>query len=52
MTLGPTLQARLASAIYAITSGLLFGISATYHRGTLALAWRRCCAVSTTPTST
>lgn len=35
VALGPTLQARLASAIYAITSGLLFGISATYHRGTL-----------------
>jgi hemolysin III len=36
VTLGPTLQARLASAIYAITSALLFGISATYHRSTLA----------------
>jgi hemolysin III len=36
VTLGPTLQARLASAIYAITSALLFGISATYHRGTLS----------------
>ncbi|MEV4837257.1 hemolysin III family protein [Nonomuraea sp. NPDC049486] len=35
VALGPTLQARLASAVYAITSGLLFGISATYHRGTL-----------------
>ncbi|GGP01398.1 hemolysin III family protein [Nonomuraea glycinis] len=35
VTLGPTLQARLASAIYAITSALLFGISATYHRSTL-----------------
>lgn len=35
VALGPTLEARLASAIYAITSGLLFGISATYHRGTL-----------------
>ncbi|MDA0636481.1 hemolysin III family protein [Nonomuraea sp. MCN248] len=35
VALGPTLQARIASAIYAITSGLLFGISATYHRGTL-----------------
>ncbi|GAA2267349.1 hemolysin III family protein [Nonomuraea roseoviolacea subsp. roseoviolacea] len=35
VALGPTLQARLASAIYAITSGLLFGVSATYHRGTL-----------------
>ncbi|WP_031167078.1 PAQR family membrane homeostasis protein TrhA [Streptosporangium roseum] len=36
VALGPTLQARLAAAIYAITSGLLFGISATYHRGTLS----------------
>jgi hemolysin III len=35
VALGPTVQARLASAIYAITSALLFGISATYHRGTL-----------------
>ncbi|MGN9784071.1 PAQR family membrane homeostasis protein TrhA [Nonomuraea sp. ZG12] len=35
VALGPTLQARLASAIYAITSALLFGISATYHRSTL-----------------
>ncbi|MCK2212535.1 hemolysin III family protein [Actinomadura sp. ATCC 31491] len=35
VALGPTLQARLASAVYAITSGLLFGISATYHRSTL-----------------
>ncbi|WP_433243075.1 PAQR family membrane homeostasis protein TrhA [Streptosporangium sp. CA-135522] len=36
VALGPTLQARLAAAVYAITSGLLFGISATYHRGTLS----------------
>ncbi|MFC7648814.1 hemolysin III family protein [Streptosporangium lutulentum] len=36
VALGPTLQARLAAAIYAITSGLLFGVSATYHRGTLS----------------
>ncbi|MEV6033771.1 hemolysin III family protein [Nonomuraea sp. NPDC052116] len=35
VALGPTLQARVASAVYAITSGLLFGISATYHRGTM-----------------
>lgn len=35
VALGPTVQARLAAAIYAITSGLLFGVSATYHRGTL-----------------
>ncbi|MEV8639049.1 hemolysin III family protein [Streptosporangium sp. NPDC051023] len=36
VALGPTLQARLAAAVYAVTSGLLFGISATYHRGTLS----------------
>ncbi|GAA2878371.1 hemolysin III family protein [Streptosporangium fragile] len=36
VALGPTLQARLAAAVYAITSGLLFGISATYHRGMLS----------------
>jgi hemolysin III len=35
VALGPTLQARLASAVYAVASGLLFGISATYHRGSL-----------------
>ncbi|SDH40039.1 hemolysin III [Sinosporangium album] len=33
---GPTLQARIGAAIYAVTSGLLFGVSATYHRGTLS----------------
>ncbi|MEV0595103.1 PAQR family membrane homeostasis protein TrhA [Nonomuraea cavernae] len=32
---GPTLLARVAAAAYAISSALLFGISATYHRGTL-----------------
>lgn len=46
VALGPTLQARLASTVYAITSALLFGISATYHRGTLgprlAELLRRC----------
>lgn len=36
VALGPTLQARFASAVYAITSGLMFGVSATYHRGTLS----------------
>jgi hemolysin III len=36
VALGPTPQARIAAAIYAITSGLLFGISATYHRGVLS----------------
>ncbi len=32
IALGPTLSARLASAVYVATSGLLFGISGTYHR--------------------
>ncbi|WP_106398147.1 PAQR family membrane homeostasis protein TrhA [Actinocorallia populi] len=32
VTFGPTLQARAGAAVYAVTSGLLFGISATYHR--------------------
>ncbi|GAA3087193.1 PAQR family membrane homeostasis protein TrhA [Streptosporangium carneum] len=36
VALGPTLQARLAAAVYAVTSGLLFGVSATYHRGALS----------------
>ncbi|GII92897.1 PAQR family membrane homeostasis protein TrhA [Sinosporangium siamense] len=36
VALGPTLQSRIAAAIYAVTSGLLFGVSATYHRGTLS----------------
>jgi hemolysin III len=36
VALGPTLQARLAAVVYAITSGLLFGVSATYHRGRLS----------------
>ncbi len=32
VTFGPTLQARIGAAVYAVASGLLFGISATYHR--------------------
>ncbi|GII56725.1 DNA-binding protein [Planotetraspora thailandica] len=36
VALGPTLHARLASVVYAITSGLLFGVSAAYHRGRLS----------------
>lgn len=36
VALGPTPQSRLAAAVYAVTSGLLFGISATYHRGALS----------------
>lgn len=32
IALGPTLQARLASTVYVAASGLLFGISGTYHR--------------------
>ncbi|GAA1573106.1 hemolysin III family protein [Actinomadura kijaniata] len=31
--LGPTLAARLCAAVYALTSALLFGVSAAYHRG-------------------
>jgi hemolysin III len=33
VALGPTLPARLAAAVYALTSSLLFGVSALYHRG-------------------
>jgi hemolysin III len=33
VALGPTLAARIACAVYALTSGLLFGMSALYHRG-------------------
>lgn len=33
VALGPTLTARLAAAVYALTSALLFGTSALYHRG-------------------
>jgi hemolysin III len=33
VALGPTLAARLAAAVYALTSVMLFGISALYHRG-------------------
>ncbi|GAA4097944.1 PAQR family membrane homeostasis protein TrhA [Nonomuraea soli] len=36
VALGPTVEARLAATVYAITSGLLFGVSATYHRGRLS----------------
>ena len=32
VALGPTLQARLAAVVYAVTSCLLFGVSALYHR--------------------
>lgn len=31
--LAPTLPARLAAGVYALTSALLFGVSAAYHRG-------------------
>ncbi|MFC4051025.1 hemolysin III family protein [Actinomadura syzygii] len=34
VALGPSTQARLASAIYVATSAMLFGISGTYHRQT------------------
>ncbi|MGI8336662.1 PAQR family membrane homeostasis protein TrhA [Actinomadura scrupuli] len=33
VALGPTQQARLASALYTLTSALMFGVSALYHRG-------------------
>jgi hemolysin III len=33
VALGPTQQARLAAALYTLTSALMFGISALYHRG-------------------
>jgi hemolysin III len=33
VALGPTQQARLAAAIYTLTSVLMFGVSAIYHRG-------------------
>lgn len=33
VALGPTRPARLAAAVYAVTSALLFGVSALYHRG-------------------
>jgi hemolysin III len=33
VALGPTLSARIAAAVYALTSALLFGVSALYHRG-------------------
>ena len=32
VALGPSVHARLASAVYVATSGMLFGISGTYHR--------------------
>ncbi|WP_218003645.1 PAQR family membrane homeostasis protein TrhA [Actinomadura latina] len=32
VALGPSVEARLASAVYVATSGMLFGISGTYHR--------------------
>ncbi|HZB34398.1 MAG TPA: hemolysin III family protein [Streptosporangiaceae bacterium] len=44
VALGPTLTARLAAAIYALTSVLLFGVSALYHRGQWserAVGWLR-----------
>jgi hemolysin III len=44
VTLGPTLTARLAAAVYALTSVLLFGVSALYHRGQWserAVTWLR-----------
>lgn len=34
VALGPSMEARLASALYVVTSAMLFGISGTYHRQT------------------
>lgn len=34
VALAPTTPARLASVVFAITAAMLFGTSATYHRGT------------------
>lgn len=39
VALGPTLTARLAAAVYALTSVLLFGVSALYHRGQWSASW-------------
>jgi hemolysin III len=36
IAVGPTRQARLAMAVYILTSVLMFGISALYHRGRLS----------------
>ena len=33
VAVAPTGTARLGAAVYAITSALLFGVSAAYHRG-------------------
>ncbi|MCP2342681.1 PAQR family membrane homeostasis protein TrhA [Actinomadura rupiterrae] len=33
VALGPTLPARICAAVYTLTSTLLFGVSAAYHRG-------------------
>ena len=33
IALAPTATARFAAAVYAVTSALLFGVSAAYHRG-------------------
>src|SRR5699024_11680610 len=34
VALGESLAIRLACVIFVVTAGLLFGVSATYHRGT------------------
>jgi hemolysin III len=44
VALGSTVTARLAAAVYALTSVLLFGVSALYHRGhwsDRAMTWLR-----------
>lgn len=35
----PTRDGRLAAAVFTITAGLLFGVSALYHRGTWSTGW-------------
>src|SRR3954454_23578279 len=39
VALGPTVTARLAAAVYALPSVLLFGVSALYHRGQWSDCW-------------
>jgi hemolysin III len=41
MALAPTTPALVAAAIYTVSSSLLFGISALYHRGGVSAATRR-----------
>ncbi len=36
---GESLRGRVAAAVYVLTAGMLFGISATYHRGSWGPRW-------------